>query len=111
MCVGGTHAWVVVTIILSALCPCLFLQCIAAGSHIANHEAESIELRPYAVNLSKVVTKVRQALRLRTFVTKQHVFPQKVSEQTLTVYVLAMDIMAITDNNPCLSYAILRILW
>jgi len=33
------------------------VQCIAAGSHIANHELESFELRPYATDLSKCIAK------------------------------------------------------
>ena len=39
------------------------LQCIAAGSHIAHHEWESNELRPYAVHLTECIQKVREALR------------------------------------------------
>ncbi|XP_065919581.1 lateral signaling target protein 2-like [Dysidea avara] len=38
-------------------------ECIAAGSHIAHHEWESNELRPYAVHLTECVQKVREALR------------------------------------------------
>ena len=56
----------------------LFTQCIAAGSHIANHELESTELRPYAIQVSKMVTKVRQALREECFTNKTGVYPQKV---------------------------------
>lgn len=54
-----------------------FSQCIAAGSHIANHELESAELRPFAVHLSKVVTKLRQALRLHSVSGKEE-YSQKV---------------------------------
>lgn len=53
-------------------------QCIAAGSHIANHEAESTELRPYATHLSKIITKVRQALRVQSYVNREE-YPKKVS--------------------------------
>jgi len=54
-------------------------QCIAAGSHIANHEVESAELRPFTVHLSKVVTKLRQALRLHSIAGKEG-YSQKVSD-------------------------------
>lgn len=57
----------------------LCVQCIAAGSHIANHEVESAELRPYATHLSKVITKVRQALRLQSCVNRDQ-YPQKVRQ-------------------------------
>ncbi|KAL5471008.1 hypothetical protein EMCRGX_G029079 [Ephydatia muelleri] len=42
-------------------------ECIAAGSHIANHEAESVELRPHASNLTKYMSQVREAIREQCF--------------------------------------------
>ena len=63
---------------LMLVCVPMYMQCIAAGSHIANHELESAELRPYAIQVSKMVTKVRQALREECFTNKTRVYPQKV---------------------------------
>ena len=63
---------------LMLVCVPMYVQCIAAGSHIANHELESAELRPYAIQVSKMVTKVRQALREECFTNKTRVYPQKV---------------------------------
>ena len=63
----------------------LFPQCIAAGSHIANHELESAELRPYAIQVSKMVTKVRQALREECFTNKTGAYPQKVRNASTSV--------------------------
>lgn len=59
-------------------------QCIAAGSHIANHELESSELRPYAVELSKCIAKVRHALREQCFINTV-TFPQHVSTHSVNV--------------------------
>lgn len=56
------------------------VQCIAAGSHIANHELESFELRPYATDLSKCIAKVRCALREQCFVSRG-TYSQNVSRQ------------------------------
>lgn len=42
-------------------------ECIAAGSHIANHEVESVELRPHAINLTKYMAQVREAIREQCF--------------------------------------------
>ena len=67
MCTNSTH-----TLVL------YLVQCIAAGSHIANHELESTELRPYAVQVSKMVTKVRQSLREECVTNKTGSYPQKV---------------------------------
>lgn len=60
------------------------LQCIAAGSHIANHEPESEELRPHATQLSKSIAKVRNALREQCF-TNRGSYPQKVGVVHLVV--------------------------
>ncbi|XP_019849392.1 PREDICTED: lateral signaling target protein 2 homolog [Amphimedon queenslandica] len=38
-------------------------ECLAAGSQIANHEIESLEIRPYATRLSKSISQLRQRLR------------------------------------------------
>ncbi len=34
-----------------------------AGSRAANHDYESVELKPYAVRLSKCISRLREALR------------------------------------------------
>ena len=73
-----TTCLTVLTITLNASSHSHPLQCIAAGSHIANHELESAELRPFATHLSKVITKVRQALRLQSYVNRVE-YPSKVS--------------------------------
>ena len=39
------------------------IQCLSAGSRIANHDYESLELKPYAVRLSNCITRLREALR------------------------------------------------
>ena len=52
-------------------------QCIAAGSHIANHEAESVELRPHASNLTKYMSQVREAIREQCF-TDRLTYSEKV---------------------------------
>ena len=52
-------------------------QCIAAGSHIANHEAESVELRPHASNLTKYMSQVREAIREQCF-TDRLAYSEKV---------------------------------
>ena len=41
----------------------LFIQCLAAGSHIANHAMESAEIRPYAITLTKIISELRSKLR------------------------------------------------
>ena len=78
-------------------------QCIAAGSHIANHEVESTELRPYAIQVSKMVTKVRQALREECFTNKTGIYPQKVhiysTHMYATVYSLDLQCAAILSNK------------
>ena len=55
----------------------LFPQCIAAGSHILNHELESEQLRPFAVQLSKTISRVRAALKEQCLTNRQ-VYNQKV---------------------------------
>ena len=53
------------------------IQCIAAGSHILNHELESEQLRPFAVQLSKAISRVRVTLKEQCL-TNRHVYNQKV---------------------------------
>lgn len=55
-----------VTVINIIIVFLLILQCLAAGSRIANHEIESIELKPYAIRLSKAISTLRKALREET---------------------------------------------
>lgn len=52
-------------------------QCIAAGSHILNHELESEQLRPFAVQLSKAISRVRVAIKEQCLTNRQ-VYTQKV---------------------------------
>ena len=53
------------------------MQCIAAGSHILNHELESEELRPFAIELSKTIHNVRVAIREQCL-TDRETYSQKV---------------------------------
>lgn len=62
------------------LCISLPMQCIAVGSHIANHETESAQLRPYAIQLSRCIAKVRQTLMEHCFSNRTS-YPQKVQYQ------------------------------
>lgn len=53
------------------------LQCIAAGSHILNHELESEQLRPFALQLSKAISRVRVAIKEQCLTNRQ-TYTQKV---------------------------------
>ena len=55
------------------------MQCIAAGSHIANQEQETVELQPLAIQLCKCMTKVREALREQYILHRSNTNTQKVS--------------------------------
>lgn len=64
-------------------------QCIAAGSHIANHEAESVELRPHAINLTKYMCQVREAIREQCF-TDRLTYSQKVCTLIIKGWLLVL---------------------
>ena len=79
--------------------PPLHMQCIAAGSHIANHELESIELRPYAIELSKCIAKVRCALREQCFISRG-TYPQNVS-RLYNINIVCMLLCSVIHSARC----------
>ena len=72
------------------------MQCIAAGSHILNHELESEQLRPFAVQVSKAISRVRVALKEQCL-TNRHIYSQKVGQ---SVFLYSMN-----AHNTCTLYS------
>ncbi|CAI8050700.1 Lateral signaling target protein 2 homolog [Geodia barretti] len=65
-------------------------ECIAAGSHILNHELESEQLRPFAVQLSKTISRVRAALKEQCLTNRQ-VYSQKLKDMLIEFDVMWAD--------------------